>query len=115
MVVNFFGSVLSQLVTEKSGYLDMATELTENPDAAADIVMAHAAGLGLFFLWAVLLLGFMIAGIVLFFVKRKQLTFGPGVVTLEKGKRFSTIVGNLGAILFIIFWIVLSLFNMGIL
>jgi hypothetical protein len=44
-----------------------------------------------------ILLGFLITGIVLFFVNRKKLSFRPGEVTLEKGKKFSTIVINVGA------------------
>jgi membrane protease YdiL (CAAX protease family) len=114
MIINFIGSVLSQLVMEKSGYLDIVEQLSENPEASVEIVMANAAGLLAGILWAFLLIAFAITGIVLFFVKKKHLDFQPGEITLEKGKRFSTIVVNYGAIAFIVLWLLMAVINMGI-
>jgi membrane protease YdiL (CAAX protease family) len=114
MVINFYGGFLSQFILEKSGYMEMAEKINENPEAASEIMMANIGGVMLYFGWLFLLFGFLITGIVLFFVNRKKLSFRPGEVTLEKGKKFSTIVINVGAMLFIIIWVFLFLLNMGL-
>jgi hypothetical protein len=112
MIINFIGSVLSQIVIEKSGYMDMAQELTQNPEGTEEIVMAHAGGLVIFFIWLVLVVAFLITGIVLFFINKKKLHFETGEISLEKGKRFSTVVLNYGAIMYIIFWLIMTVVSL---
>jgi hypothetical protein len=114
MVINFIGGFLSQFILEKSGYMEIAEKINENPEASSEIMMANIGGVMLYFGWVFILLGFLITGIVLFFVNRKKLSFRPGEVTLEKGKKFSTIVINVGAVLFIMFWLFMFLISMGV-
>lgn len=41
-----------------------------------------------------------IAGIILFFLKRRSMTLKPGTIVIEKGRRFQTVILNVGMILF---------------
>lgn len=111
MVINFFGSVVSQFVMDKSGYAQMATDMAENPDNSLGIIMQNIGGMALIFLWGIIIFAFMITGIILFFVNKSKLTFDSGEVELQRGKRFSTIVFNPGVILFLIFWIAMFVVN----
>lgn len=105
MVINFFGSVVAPLLLNYSGYMEIAGAM-EDPELMMSIVMEHLPGLMLFMVYALVLLGIVIAGIVLLIANAKKFKTNSGEVTLPKGKRFSTIFLNVGMILFSLFWIV---------
>lgn len=80
MTINFFGSVLGGVI------LTM--------DQTNPITLIFSA------LFSLCVFGMGIAGIVLFFVKRRAMTLKPGAVTIEKGQRFKTVILNPGMLLY---------------
>lgn len=114
MITNFMGSFVGTFILEKSRYMEFATKLTEvsadpatmDPNAMMNLFSEYAGGIILFFGYAMCLFAVVITGLIIFLVNKKKFTLTPGVVTIEKGKRFSTMVLNVGVILYSIFWIV---------
>ncbi len=80
MTINFFGSVLGGVI------LTM--------DQTNPITLIFSA------LFSLCVFGMGIAGIILFFVKRRAMTLKPGAVTIEKGQRFKTVILNPGMLLY---------------
>lgn len=107
MMVNFMGGVASSLIMQM---LDMEEYLRigESRDLVAmtDFVMENSLAILMllgFFAFAV---SMIIAGgimLVVFLVK-KRFTLAPGEVTIPKGKRFQTVILNVGMSLFCLFW-----------
>lgn len=116
MITNFLGSFVSTLLLDMSGYMELMEVMSSSAEPEADVLMAvlaeHAVGLILFMAYAMLLMGFVIAGIVLFFVNKRKIHFTPGEITIEKGERFKTIILNVGMILYCIFWIVMIILQL---
>lgn len=107
MIVNFLGGFVSSIMLEKSNYFElmelMGTE--PNPDALMAFMQENALGLMVFMLYAMVLMAFVVAGIVLFFVNKRKFKLEAGEITIEKGQRFKTIILNVGMILYCVFWI----------
>ena len=72
----------------------------------------NALGLMAFMVYSMLLTGFVVAGIVLFFINKRKFTLLEGEVKLEKGQRFKTIILNVGMILYCLFWIVMIILQL---
>uniref|UniRef100_UPI004055D042 CPBP family intramembrane glutamic endopeptidase n=1 Tax=Acetatifactor sp. TaxID=1872090 RepID=UPI004055D042 len=108
MIANFMGSVVSSLLLKFSGLyeIDAAVATVSTEAELMNVVAEHAVGLIIFFVYALCLIAFVIAGIVLFFVNRKKFSLQAGEITIQKGKRFLTIICNLGMGLFCIFWLI---------
>ncbi|MBR4085353.1 MAG: CPBP family intramembrane metalloprotease [Lachnospiraceae bacterium] len=120
MSVNFLGSFIGPIILEKTGaleFLNKFNELSGNEtfySELMDITMEHMNGLLLLGLYEIFLLVMVITGLVLLIKSRKKFICNPGEITIEKGKRFTTMFINLGAILFCGFWLaqmVLQLFG----
>lgn len=107
MIVNFLGGFVSSIMLEKSNYFElmelMGTET--NPEALMAFMQENALGLMVFMLYAMVLMAFVVAGIVLFFVNKRKFKLEAGEITIEKGQRFKTIILNVGMILYCVFWI----------
>ena len=107
MIVNFLGGFVSSIMLEKSNYFElmelMGTET--NPEALMAFMQENALGLIVFMLYAMVLMAFVVAGIVLFFVNKRKFKLEAGEITIEKGQRFKTIILNVGMILYCVFWI----------
>jgi membrane protease YdiL (CAAX protease family) len=111
ILLNFNGTVLSQIVLEKSKFMEFAELLDGGAELTEDVIMQYAGGLGLYMIYALICFAMVIAGIVIFFINKKKLVLLDGEVKLEKGKRFNTIVVNLGAILFIVLWLAMMVYS----
>ena len=109
MCLNFLGGFLSSLLLRASGYMEMLQLANGNisPRQIMALFMDHWLGLVLLFLYAFCLLGFVIAGVVLFIVNRHKFTFCQGEVSIPKGQFFSTAFLNVGMLLFCGYWIVM--------
>ena len=107
ILMNLNGSVISLLVLEKSGIMDFTSLIDSGEQLSEEVIMQYAGGLGLYMIYAMLIMAMVIAGVVIFLINRKKLAFSDGQIKLEKGKRFSTIVLNVGAILFAVTWIIM--------
>ena len=75
--------------------------------AVMEYLSENMLGFLLYMLYAFCILGIMIAGFVLFivFAVKKRFVFARGAVSIPKGKRFRTVILNLGMGLYCIFWI----------
>ena len=107
MMQNFMGSFLSMFIIEKSGYLEIAEQMSGGADQEVmlQVMTEHAPGLVLFFVYFLCILGLVLAGLILFLIHRKGFTARAGEVTIAKGNRFKTVIANPGMILYCIFWI----------
>ncbi len=102
MFVNFLGGVLGVWILELSGY----TDLMANPALMEEKVMEMLFGMLILLAYVFVLMSIVIAGFVLMIVFRKKFKTNPGKITLPKGKRFVTVICNVGMILFCLFFIV---------
>lgn len=105
MLLNFMGSVLPMLLFEGLG--DM-TDFSGDPVEALRLLPQALGLLG----YALLVLGLVVTGVVLFFVFRKRIRLYPGEFSLQ-GRRFRVVALNPGMLL--LFALSLALFVMNIL
>ena len=76
--------------------------------------MENLPGLLIYFAFDIFVYGMMIAGGVLLivFLAKKRFTLAPGQVVIPKGKRFQTVILNVGMVLFCHFWIVMIIIQL---
>lgn len=114
MLINFLGSIVSMMILRASGLIEFM-EAYMDPDAdITALTMRHLPGIGIFMVYALVLIGLTIAGIVLFAVNVRRFTLIPTELSVPKGWRFQTYILNLGIILFSVLWIaqiILQLFQ----
>ena len=105
VAANFMGSVLPLLVLT-SVDVDGFDEILSSGDlyAISDFVGDHAEMFLLYGFYVMLILGLMAAGIVIVIVTlaRRRVIIKPGRISIPSGKRFTTIIVNVGMILFLI-------------
>ena len=70
------------------------------------LVMQHPVQFLLICFYMLLLFGLVITGIIFWAINFKKFKCAPGEITIPKGKRFSTIILNVGMILYCLFWII---------
>lgn len=113
MLVNFMGGVLAPLLLNL-----MDTEalnevlLTQSNEAAMEAMMQVLPGLILMLGYLFCLLGIVVAGVVLLIVFHKKFKATPRGIALPKGKRFTTVVLNVGMIFFILFWVFMIIWQL---
>lgn len=108
MAVNFMGGFALNSVLDFSGYYELV-QATVNGATEAEITalsMEHAIGMLVLGIFGMAMIGMIIAGVVLFIVNRKKFVLAQQEVVIPKGKRFSTVILNLGMILFCGYWII---------
>ncbi|MBQ8597209.1 MAG: CPBP family intramembrane metalloprotease [Lachnospiraceae bacterium] len=115
MVINFMGSVVGVFILDLMD-LDAWMEIAAMTDPAEmmEAMMGVLPGLLILMLYMVFIFAIVITGIILLIVKHKRFTCKAGDVQIPKGKRFKTVMLNLGMILFSILWIgmiILQLFQ----
>lgn len=107
MAVNFVGGVIAPALLKLLDYDSLNAAMASQDEQIIMQAMADVfPGLLVFLLYLLLLFGVVIAGIVLLIVFRKKFMLAGGAV-LPKGKKFSTVILNVGMILFCLFWIVM--------
>lgn len=106
MLINFIGSVLSTGVLSlmDSNTLLAAME-SGNEAEIMSAMMGILPGLLIGLLYILALLAAVITGVVLLIVRRKRFCLNTGRIVLPKGKRFSTVIWNVGMMLYCVFWI----------
>lgn len=104
MIINFLGSFIGAFIIEVSGLNLINAEASEAELMA--VMMDNIVGLAILFLYMICIIGFVIAGIIIFLVNKKKFKLTAGEVTIEKGQKIKTIIFNLGVILYSIFWLV---------
>lgn len=113
MLVNFMGGVIAPVILSLMD-TDAMNEilLAGNDEAVMESMMQILPGFLLMFGYLCCLLGIVVAGIVLLIVFRKKFKAQPIGIVLPKGKRFTTVVVNVGMILFILFWIFMIIWQL---
>jgi len=111
MMINFMGGVVSLKLVEMID-LDRYMEIVMNgmdTNALMAYMSENAVGWILYMLFALFVLGSILTALVLFIVclATKKITFEQGQVVIPRGKRFSTVILNVGMLLYCIFWIVM--------
>lgn len=109
MMINFMGGVVSLKLLDMidlEHYMEIVLTGMDS-EALMDFIAANAVGMVCYVLFALFVLGAILAALVLFtvFLATKKFTFAQGQVVIPKGKRFSTVILNVGMILYCIFWI----------
>ncbi len=108
MVVNFMGGVVSTAVIRMFD-LDEYLVLAQDMDISSMVafVNENMAGILAYGALMIFVLANLIAGLVLFIVclAKRRFSFAAGQVAIPRGKRFRTVILNLGMLLYIIFWI----------
>lgn len=104
MVNNFMASILGTLVLEKSGMMEILSATTQ--EEMIQLLMNNLSGAAIYFGYVMFLLVIVFAGIILLILKRKKFYVNHTEEELPKGKRFTTVVLNVGMLLFIIYHIV---------
>lgn len=112
--INFFGSFVSSLLLNYSGYMELMESMTGEitDQELVSLMMDNIGGLLIFLLYSFMLMGVVLVGIILFFVNLKKFKFEKGEIEIEKGQRFKTMILNLGVILFAAFWIVMIILQL---
>lgn len=107
-IVNFFGSIVSVLLLDAMDYFTYleAANSGAGMDELMSIMMAALPGWIAYMVYFFMIIAMVVAGIVLFIVFRKRFAMAKGEVQIEKGKRFSTVILNVGMGLYCLFWIV---------
>ena len=105
VTANFMGSVLPLLALSSSA-LDGYTEILETGDtnALTEFISENAEAFAVYGLYVMMVFGLMIAGIVIMIVTlaRGRVKFEPGRIRIPSGRRFATVIVNVGMILFLI-------------
>lgn len=112
--INFLGSVVAPWLLSR---IDITAIDAIDPNASTEELMEVLApmlpGLLLFMLYAMLLVGFAVWGLVLLIIRRKKLTWEEAAALLPKGTAVKTAILNVGMVLDILLClgsIILSLF-----
>ena len=113
--INFMGGVLPLIVMKDidlSEYLHVVQ--SGDTDRILEFAENNAASLGYLALYIVILVGCALSGIIILIVTlaRKRVVLNPGRIMIPKGMRFSTIIVNVGMILYIIMGIIIMLLAM---
>lgn len=114
MIVNFFGSIVSILMLDAmnyDGYME-AVYAGAGMDELMNLVMASLPGWIAYMIYLLAVIAMVIAGIVLFIVFRKRFVFEQGEVQIPKGKRFRTVILNVGMLLNGLFWIAMIILQL---
>lgn len=88
-------------------FMQAYMEMLSDPSGGTAKMMELLPGALIMIVYSFLLIAVVITGVVLLFVFRKRLRLEPGMVTIPKGKRFSTVIVNVGMILFAGFWLIM--------
>ncbi len=77
-------------------------------------VQENLAAMMAYMIFLVFVFGMMIAGSVILIVclVKKKFTFEKGQVVIPKGKRFSTVAGNIGMVIYGLFWVVMIILQL---
>lgn len=108
MMINFVGGVVSTLLLRAID-LETYTQIVSSGDANAlmQYYADNAVAWMLYGLFAMFVFGMLITAVVLFivFFVKKRFKLAAGEVVLPKGKKFSTVILNVGMLVYCLFWL----------
>lgn len=115
MMINFVGGFLSTILLRVVDLEAMEAALSSGDmQVMMDYVMNNLGGLIAYMAFAIFVFGMLIAGAVLLIVNfaKKKFVLDKGEVEIPKGKKFSTVMLNVGMILYSIFWIAMIVWQL---
>lgn len=116
MMVNFMGGVVSKWMLETVDFEEYMRIISEGMDMGAltEYMTEHMGGLLAYMGYMIFVFGMMIAGVILLIINlsKRKFTLNQGFVVIPKGKRFKTVILNLGMIIYCIFWIVMIIIQL---
>ncbi|MCH5270367.1 MAG: CPBP family intramembrane metalloprotease [Lachnospiraceae bacterium] len=113
MMVNFMGGVIAPFILKFIDVDAMNKVLLAGSEEAASEALAQVLpGLILMLGYLCCILGITVAGIVLLIVFHKKFKATPKGIALPKGKRFTTVILNVGMVLFILFWVFMIIWQL---
>jgi len=110
MIINFFGSVVAVLILQSvdlEGITALESMDPNNTEAMMEQMMAILPSLAVYMIYVLFLLVVVITGVILFALKRRQFVCNPGELELSKKEKRKLVLGNVGMILYIVYWIVM--------
>ena len=115
-IVNFLGSIVATTVVDLvdlDGYLEMLED-GFNYTAYMDYMRDNALGFLIYLAYLVFLFGVIIAGGILLIIAlaKSKIKFAPGEVIIPKGKRFRTVILNVGMLIYCIFWSIMIIYQL---
>ena len=118
MIFNFMGGVVSIRLldlVDYEGYLEIM-ENGLNMAALSEHMASHAVGWALLGTFGFFVIAMILSSFILFIVciVTKKLTFEQGQVLIPKGKRFRTVILNVGMVIYCIFWIAMIIYSLFI-
>ena len=107
-MVNFMGSIVASTLLDLVD-LDRLVEISEggfDNSAYMAYLMDNALGFLAYLVYLIFLFGVIIAGGILLIIAlvKGRFRFTPGEVVIPRGKRFRTVILNVGMLLYCIFW-----------
>lgn len=107
MGINLLGSVVATFILEKSGFMELYSQLMNTTDEAAlmELMIGNAGGIALYMIYACVIMLVVLIGIVMLVIKRKHFKLQPVEGALQKGERFKIVFLNVGMILFCAYWV----------
>lgn len=116
MLVNFVGGVVSVAVTDALDLEEMTALLKSGVDvnAIASYFVNHISGVLMLLAQELLFYGSILVGGILLIVAiaKRRFRLAPGEVIIPRGRRFHTVICNLGMLLYCIFWIIVIVFQL---
>lgn len=110
MVINFMGSVVGPWVVSQLDLETLSNLSAQTLDEAT--LAAVLPGVMLYLGYVFLQLGLVVVGLVLFFLKRKQVQFAPASEELPRENRIRVVYGNVGMMVFVIVCIISIVLNL---
>jgi len=107
-IINFFGSILAPWALEFAKLEEMARAAAEAPET----ILQYLPGILVLCLYAMLLLGLTIAGIVLLAKKKNSAVWLPAAEEFPKGQSASAVFATPGMIVYIVACIILIAFSL---
>uniref|UniRef100_UPI004056DFDF CPBP family intramembrane glutamic endopeptidase n=1 Tax=Acetatifactor sp. TaxID=1872090 RepID=UPI004056DFDF len=119
MILNFFGGIISVWLLKAMNYNAYmeAANAGASMEELMQIMMASLPGWIAYLLYFVLIMSMVIAGVVLFIVFRKRFALAQGEIQIPRGKRFTTVILNVGMLVYCFYWIaeiIAQLFDLSI-
>ena len=108
MIINFMGGVVSTLLMNAIDIEEyMRVTLSGDANALMQYYADNAVAWALYGLFGLFVLGMLITAVVLFivFFVKKRFKLAAGEIVLPKGKKFSTVILNVGMLVYCLFWV----------
>ena len=104
---NVFGGLIPSLLFQYAGYDAFLT--AETTEELLQMVTENPIGYGAILMYSLLVLGIEIVGVVFFFLYRRRLHFAEAELPLPRDSEATTILVNVGVILYIAFCVAMPL------